>query len=401
VVFDHLSYQVLLPVRTVVTAWIDPGEYGVFVFFLVSGFIVPASLERRGSVRSFWVSRLFRLYPFYLLALVLLALLTVAHLGTLRGMAQEPGTSALGQLLMMSDVLSTPDVPYTVWTLAYEMVFYLLITLLFTLGLHRRSGTFAIVFAVAALGVGGRLPASAFSASFFGPTPIALAADVLILGGVAAAVAWRGSPRLVGAGLAALTGLALITFNGSSAHYPWEAFTILALMFAGTVLYRAEQGQLGRGQAAAITLSVLTLTLAGGLWHLHAAGDPMVLERKWLITLLLAGLTFAVGLAVRRRTIPAFLAWLGLVSYSVYLLHPVLLGIYWHLGWSHRPHSIPVQLAVTAAFLAVLLGSCWLTYRFVEAPAQRLGKRVATKLDARFGPDRVTAAAPTPAPAST
>jgi peptidoglycan/LPS O-acetylase OafA/YrhL len=195
--------------------------------------------------------------------------------------------------------------------------------------------------------------------------------------------------------------LALITFNGSSAHYPWEAFTILALMFAGTVLYRAEQGQLRRGQATAITLSVLTLTLAGGLWHLHAAGDPMVLERKWLITLPLAGLTFAVGLAVRRRTIPAFLAWLGLVSYSVYLLHPVLLGIYWHLGWSHQPHSIPVQLAVTAAFLAVLLGSCWLTYRFVEAPAQRLGKRVATELDARFGPDRVTAAAPTPAPAST
>jgi hypothetical protein len=45
-------------------------------------------------------------------------------------------------------------------------------------------------------------------------------------------------------------------------------------MFAGTVLYRAEQGQLRRGQATAITLSVLTLTLAGGLWHLHAARTP-------------------------------------------------------------------------------------------------------------------------------
>jgi peptidoglycan/LPS O-acetylase OafA/YrhL len=42
-------------------AWL--GLYGVFVFFMVSGYIVPASLERRGSVRGFWVSRVFRLYP--------------------------------------------------------------------------------------------------------------------------------------------------------------------------------------------------------------------------------------------------------------------------------------------------------------------------------------------------
>src|SRR5579875_535438 len=68
VVYDHASYQFLVPVRDVITAWIDPGEFGVFVFFLISGYIVPASLERRGSVRGFWVSRLFRLYPAYILA---------------------------------------------------------------------------------------------------------------------------------------------------------------------------------------------------------------------------------------------------------------------------------------------------------------------------------------------
>jgi peptidoglycan/LPS O-acetylase OafA/YrhL len=40
--------------------WFDPGTYGVMVFFLVSGYIILASLERSGSVRRFWVSRLFR-----------------------------------------------------------------------------------------------------------------------------------------------------------------------------------------------------------------------------------------------------------------------------------------------------------------------------------------------------
>jgi peptidoglycan/LPS O-acetylase OafA/YrhL len=33
------------------------------VFFLVSGYIVPASLEHKGDVRSIWVNRVFRLYP--------------------------------------------------------------------------------------------------------------------------------------------------------------------------------------------------------------------------------------------------------------------------------------------------------------------------------------------------
>ena len=47
----------------------------MFVFFLVSGYIVPASLERKGSVRGFWVSRVFRLYPLYLVALVTAILL--------------------------------------------------------------------------------------------------------------------------------------------------------------------------------------------------------------------------------------------------------------------------------------------------------------------------------------
>src|ERR1700684_3507842 len=76
VVFDHGSTLLLLPVRTFLYQWLDLGQYGVFVFFLVSRYLVPASLERKGSVGGFWVSRAFRLYPMFLVALVLSA---VAH----------------------------------------------------------------------------------------------------------------------------------------------------------------------------------------------------------------------------------------------------------------------------------------------------------------------------------
>ena len=68
--------------RSPVYHWIDPGNYGVFVFFLISGYIVPASLERKGSVRTFWVSRLFRLYPLYLLAVAFAVAFYLTHVGS-------------------------------------------------------------------------------------------------------------------------------------------------------------------------------------------------------------------------------------------------------------------------------------------------------------------------------
>ncbi|MEU8278849.1 acyltransferase family protein [Microbispora bryophytorum] len=56
--------------------WFSLGMYGVLVFFLVSGYIIPASLENRGDVGAFWISRVFRLYPLYLL--VIAAVLVMA-----------------------------------------------------------------------------------------------------------------------------------------------------------------------------------------------------------------------------------------------------------------------------------------------------------------------------------
>ena len=47
---------------------IDLGKYGVLLFFLVSGYVIPMSLERHGSLRRFWIGRLFRIYPAYLAA---------------------------------------------------------------------------------------------------------------------------------------------------------------------------------------------------------------------------------------------------------------------------------------------------------------------------------------------
>ena len=256
VVFNHFGYFVPSRLNNPVYQWINPGDYGVFVFFIISGYIVPASLERKGSVRTFWVSRIFRLYPLYLLAVGFALALWAVHIGSLRGEGADPATSILSQLLMMSNVLAGENLPNVVWSLSYEMIFYLLLTALFMARIHRRSSRYALAFAVAAVAFGGLLPQAYLNNNLWSPRFIALVADLVVLTGLALAVALRGMPRLVGATLAAMVGLTLLAFNGTWL-FPWEALSILALMFTGTMLYRAEQGQYPWRKAIPISVAVL------------------------------------------------------------------------------------------------------------------------------------------------
>jgi acyltransferase-like protein len=174
VVFNHFGYFVPSGLNHSVNQLINPGDYGVFVFFLISGYIVPASLERKGSVRTFWISRIFRLYPLYLLAVTLALVLYAVHVGGLRGEDADPETSVLSQMLMMSNVLAGQNLPNVVWSLSYEMIFYLLLTALFMARIHRRSSRYALAFGVAAVALGGLLPQAYLTNNLWSPRLIAL-----------------------------------------------------------------------------------------------------------------------------------------------------------------------------------------------------------------------------------
>ena len=371
VVFDHLSYDVLQHVRADVYRVFDPGLYGVFVFFMVSGYIVPASLERKGSVRGFWVSRVFRLYPLYLVGLVVAVLLWKVHLGLIARTNYDGKTALLTHALMLSNVLGTQNAIDVIWTLSYEMAFYLLVTALFVTGKHQRSGRWALLFGVAAVAFGGVLPMTGISRTFLGPQLVAELADLMILAGVALAVTRHRLSKRVGAILAGGTGLLLVCFNGNWVH-PYEALTILALMFTGTMLYRAERGDYPWRRAVAVAVVVFALVTASALWsvrtpNLFAAVAGQVTYRQWLTSLAAAGLTFGAGLACRHKKVPAVFAWLGLVSFSVYLLHPLLVEVYKRIPLTQHPHPWPEQILLAGAFVAVLLALCWLSHQIGRA----------------------------------
>jgi peptidoglycan/LPS O-acetylase OafA/YrhL len=110
-----------------------------------------------------------------------------------------------------------------------------------------------------------------------------------------------------------------------------------------------------------------------------------------------AAVTFGIGLSLRHVTWPRILTWLGLISYSVYLLHPALIDVYRHQSWTAH-HTFWVQVLVDALFVAVLIAVCSVTYLLVERPMQEVGRRLARRLDARFGPDRFPVRMPAPEP---
>ena len=114
------------------------------------------------------------------------------------------------------------------------------------------------------------------------------------------------------------------------------------------------------------------------------------------MSVVLAGLTFAAGLALQNLRVPSALTWLGLISYSLYLVFPLLLNLYDGIPFpaSYQQRAW-LQVGASVVFLAALLCCAALTYHLVEAPMQRLGKRAAARLDVRFGPAKAAAAAAT------
>ncbi|MDG4788964.1 acyltransferase [Micromonospora sp. WMMD1102] len=373
VVFDHSSYAFLAELRPQVMAHLNTSRYGILVFFLVSGYIIPASLERRGCVRTFWIGRVFRIYPLWVAVVVAVlvgGLLGVAHIRDFG--EQSVATVALAHVSMLQELLGTPNLLLVLWTLSYEMAFYLLVVALFTVRLNRGSTTVAALLAVLAavsVAAGLTLPASALS-DRVGTGPLVAVASVAMLVAICCASARPRPLRLFGALLGGVLALVLVLFNGTVPM--WEGLVILAVMFLGTAIYRAEHGQ----SDWRVVAGAAAVVLGCGVGSAYAFGDGTQFTRRgWIAGFLLAMLTFGIGLALRHRRIPGWLTGLGTISYSVYLVHPALLAVTdGTIGrWQQNNPVLEV------AFYAVLIPLCVLTYRYVESPGQAWGRRLARR----------------------
>lgn len=117
------------------------GEYGVQLFFIISGFVIYMSILKVKSVSDFAIKRSFRLYPAYIFAVVLT--FTIVSLASIDQLKIDI-MPALINLTMFQDFLGAPRVDGVYWTLRVEMTFYILMGILLFFKVEKKVMPIAI-----------------------------------------------------------------------------------------------------------------------------------------------------------------------------------------------------------------------------------------------------------------
>jgi peptidoglycan/LPS O-acetylase OafA/YrhL len=318
------------------------GRMGVIAFFGVSGFLIPTSLRSGGRSpgRTFLIRRFFRLFPAFWLSVPL----GVLALWTLFG--KQIGTSdVVLNLTMVPDLFRAQAVMGSYWTLEYELAFYGLCLLAFKAGLLDRR--YFAAFAVSL---------------FLGAYVAGFAALVLL-----------DAQRYGDLGVMSLN---------------------LGCLFLGALWRRALDGRLDRFEklvlAGALSLFFVVTPAACAYAVLgHGSDNPFFVQFP---------VSYGVGVALfiamtsvaKIRWRP--LAWIGTVSYSLYLLHPVAtyaMRYAFERGGPGAALPVGVQMLIAAALSTALAA---LAFHLVERPAIAYSHRITGRDRARAPPEGEAAA---------
>jgi peptidoglycan/LPS O-acetylase OafA/YrhL len=314
--------------------WLGGGYIGVDVFFVLSGFLITSHLTRelaatgRIGLVAFWTRRAKRLLPAALVVVLLTVLATVLLEPPLRlaGVLRDAAAAvvylpnllfAVQQTDYLAETVPSPLLHY--WSLGVEEQFYLLWPLLLIgLSAIMPRRLWAGIAAVAVLSFTAclllqqwwqpiaffSLPTRAWELAAGGLVAVTLPRLARLAPAVRAGAAW--------AGLALIVACALL-FTPQTA-YPGPATALPVLGAAAMVAFGAT-----------------------------ASGPARLLS-------------------------PRPVQWLGLISYSVYLVHwPLIVIAADRVGLDRE---LPLAVGLLLAALSIPLG--WLLYRWVETPMRRL-----------------------------
>ena len=287
------------------------GFMGVCLFFLVSGYIIThvAAAESRWE---FLVKRLFRIYPAYIIA-VLLYLLCAKWINL------PLDTLTLKNLLLNFSLLNfvqTPQVIFhnTAWSLLIEMQFYLLTLLLLTS--LKRWPIAHILLQSLALGLLLKYSRE-YGANFF-------------------------------------------LFCASAAYLPY--------LIIGQLFYYHQRQRI----KTCAYLALLGLQFSLLLWGLRSIHTPfLALDNSYLINFVYAFALFSVVAMANVPSPRGFLKRVADTSYSIYLLHGCIGGAVLHLMSQRYAYFPSLLVSLAAIFLAASLSSRW-----IEKPSQQLARKL-------------------------
>ena len=307
------------PSILLLTRWnyLNLGSFGVAVFFLISGFVIPFSLRSQSS-GSFLVARAFRIFPTFWAALCVewLVVHTISVF-TGRPMAYGPATYVQNAFLL-DTITGSGFVDLVNWTLAIEVKFYIVAAVL-------RS----------AVQQGRLLP-------FFVLSPCAIV-------------------------VAAMQSHGLLRLSSSLAVEPMY----ITYMFIGTIFYYHLTGSV-RPTSAIVTMVALGAVFVCAWWLGPIGAQVKTVAPNYLYAFVVFGVCYLLRDMFRPVRVLDFLAD---VTFPFYLTHSIvgysLMSILMHGTGASYAVALP-----TAVLSALLLAT--VLHRTIERPTIAMGRRVAT-----------------------
>jgi peptidoglycan/LPS O-acetylase OafA/YrhL len=329
---------------------IGQGHLAVDFFFILSGFILAYTYLTdentvRGGKRVFWVARIARIYPVYLLGLLLGLGPYLATEHNLQNIVLSVGSHVVMLHAWLPGAL---DLNQPSWSLSVEAFFYALFPLLLPLFARlRRRGLIVIL-------VGSWL--------FFG----LLLASLALLGqatGWGDLWWWRDFVR----------------YNPFINLPDFTAGMTLGILFVRSDLGTRLPFNRFRAPTFDVAIIALVACLAAviiGFHHFGVQSDvidtfaPLVLPVLAALIFLLA---FQRGLIARALSLP-IAVWLGEISYGVYILHEPMWGPL--SGFAKQALQMqPGNVVLIPVYFVLVIAVAGLSFKYLEGPTRRAIRR--------------------------
>ncbi|HMN73554.1 MAG TPA: acyltransferase [Rhodoblastus sp.] len=302
------------------------GGWGVSLFFVISGFVIPFSLERY-SVKGFIVGRLWRIWPTCWVGLSITVAAVLIGVHTMGGAVPFTFRDAITHFFPpFAAIADSRQIDSVMWTLEIEMFFY-------------------IVCALAA----ARLRDGRWT---------------LWLVPVAVFVVWLGVDQVVAQYHESHPALARrLTYFDLDPPY-------IVFMFCGVALNLFQRGKLrleGTVAAIALCLALFAVSQKIGQTPIKSSAFVYALGLALFVACMLAQNWFG------RWRITRFFSD---ISYPIYIIHGVagyvILNAMMRHGWNSDVASLST--------ISLMICLAWLVHRFVEAPTHRIGQKIARNL---------------------
>lgn len=313
--FEKVIYAVFLH-------YFDLGKIAVIVFFAISGFVVPFALlkPQKNPIKNFIISRVCRLYPAYWVSMIF----AVPFFYVLPGNAISAKTIFFNAL-MLQQFVGIENIMEIYWTLQIELIFYACCVALFCMGWLRDN---RMIFYAAMTNVALALILALTRYFMHRKLPVALPMSLSIMFW---GMLWRA---------------AIDDQKSAAAAYAWRWLQVYVacVPIISMLAYNDDMG-------------------FGETWY------------KYTLTYISAVLLF-IYFTKYHRIESDGLAYIGIISYSVYLFGPIAED----LTLRAAPH---LQFKCTALYLIIAAGvaTAWAApmYRMVELKAIRYGRELITR----------------------